>query len=47
MGPREMLSGTCAYVGGPAHFLNQNWGGAAGTHRTSSPAFRASLLGVP
>lgn len=46
MGPREVLLGTATYVGGPTHFLNQKWGGAAGTHRTSSPAFQ-SLLGVP
>lgn len=46
MGPRETLPGTSISVGGPACFLNQNWGGATGTHRTSSPAFQ-SLLGVP
>lgn len=41
-----MLLGTSTYVGGPTHFWNQNWGRAAGTHRTSSSAFQ-SLLGVP
>lgn len=39
MGPGEMPPGTATFVGGPAHFLNQNWGGAAGIHTTGSPAF--------
>lgn len=46
MGSGETLPGTSTYVGGQTRFLNQNWGGAAGTHKTSSPAFQSSL-GVP